>query len=353
MKRYLYIMFIISAIGVNGQSGDNVEGTLRLLSGDAAEKYLAPVVSAFGSNLNSGWVSSIPPAVTTELNIKLSISAQGSFFSDGMKHFTSSGNFRFNEQQARTIVDNSVNADEEVKDYIIGRILSETFNLSIAGPTIIGNKDQEVTVLFPGETYSTPYGTYTVESMEIFTGAKGFLGQIPLLPMAAVQLNVGTFYGTEAAFRFFPGIKLGDLGEYSLFGVGIITNPEPYLTFLKPLPFNLGLGVFYQTMEVDGLFESSATQFGFYASKQIGLFIPYGSITFESSSTTVTYEYEFSIVTGDNTETLTVIEKVDLESKNNIGLTLGSKFKFGFFGLFIDFKLAKTSTFNTGISFSF
>src|SRR5690606_39270403 len=161
----------------------------------------------------------------------------------------SSGNFRFNEQQARTIVNNSVNADEEVKDYIIGRILSETFNLSIAGPTIIGNKDQEVTVLFPGETYSTPYGTHTVESMEIFTGAKGFLGQIPLLPMAAVQLNVGTFYGTEAAFRFFPGIKLGDLGEYSLFGVGIITNPEPYLAFLKPLPFNLGLGVFYQTME--------------------------------------------------------------------------------------------------------
>ncbi len=345
------IIFIFGSTLIAQDNGDDLEQTLSNLSSDAVKAYVAPAVSSFGSNLNSGWVSKFPSATKFSLNFDLKIVAMGSFIASSEKNFSTSGTFRFTEQQAEEILNNSGYYFPDPR-YVVAKneILSRDWEVNISGPTIIGSENERVKVHFPGdEDLGLENYELTIEEV------KGLLDNWKIFPSAALQLTVGTFAGTNVAFRYLPDISKAagfndELGKFTFWGFGIIHNPGVWL--MNPLPIDIGVGYFYQKLEVGDVFESSNTQFGLYASKTFGFIFsvtPYAGLTFESSKTNVKYDYEYDTTAGPKTAKI----DIELEGDNSAAFLLGVSFKLAAVNINADYKMAKTNTASVGVSFGF
>lgn len=357
MKKFLIsvILFISLSGSLFAQNGNDLEGTLSNLSSTVGEAYVAPVISAFGSNLNSGWVSKLPGSTILGFHLDLKVIAMGSFFSDDVKRFSATNGFYFSEDQVELILQESgYTSSHPAYASLKQELLEEEFNVEFSGPTIIGSDKEYLKIKFPGKTIQSGNQQYTVDPYELeLQEVKGFLNNLKIFPTAAAQLTVGTVAGTNVAIRYFPSIEIEDLGKFSFWGLGAIHNPSVW--FPNPLPLDIGIGYFYQKLEVGDIFESSATQFGLYAGKTFGFVVsitPYAGVTFESSKTTVKYDYQSNeTINGVPVEPIKI--KFDLEGENKTGFVVGFNLKLAAVNINADYKIAKTKTASAGISFGF
>ena len=107
--RHTLFCLTLGAVGLAPLQGlhaqdESLEETLEKLTGDAAAAYVAPISSAFGANLNSGWFRRAPKAATFSFNFEAGLVVMGSFFPTDADHFSVTGDFRFNEQEAEYLV---------------------------------------------------------------------------------------------------------------------------------------------------------------------------------------------------------------------------------------------------------
>ncbi|MFC2082373.1 DUF6588 family protein [Bacteroidota bacterium] len=360
MRKYLTtLIFLMSGIlffNISNLNAQNLDETLDNLSSTAAQAYVAPVISAFGSNLNSGWVSAVPSELIG-FTLRIKVVGVGSFFNDDSKRFSTSGDFRFTSSQVDRILQNETSLSPGSLEYLAIKdfILDRDWTVNMSGPTIVGSGDENFRAVFPGTTLSgaqfgsmdgEQIGEYAVEIEEV----TGFLDELPALPQVAAQVTLGTVMGTNVAIRWFPDIEIQDLGKFSFFGIGFIHNPSSWLNV--PVPVDVGIGYFYQSMKVGDLFESSASQYGIFASKKFGMGIsvtPYLGLTLETSETTLSYTYQFDTPAGPQDTDFTL----DLEGENSFGTTVGVAFQLAVINLFVDYKMAKTSTLSAGLWFGF
>ncbi|MCK9212241.1 MAG: hypothetical protein M0P61_15480, partial [Ignavibacteriaceae bacterium] len=138
----ILVAFIFSGVG----KSQDLQGTLHKLTGSAGEGYLSPVISAFGANLNSGWVHKSPSSKLFGIDIEVGVVAMATMFGDNNKTFSSSGTFRFSQSQARTMIDKSSDVrlnllSNSQKDEFAAKIAQQDFSVGISGPTIVGKKD--------------------------------------------------------------------------------------------------------------------------------------------------------------------------------------------------------------------
>lgn len=331
------ILVTISVIFVNfiaiAQS-NSLEETLAKLTGSASKSYVAPVTSAFGANLNSGWVQGAPSAKIFGVDISIGLVAMGTFFSDENKTFSSSGSFRFDSSQADLLI--PANITGASRNSIRNEIRSKDFEVSINGPTIVGSKNDSVRIVFPGAVIQGQ----TLGQKTIVLPITGYLEEIPLLPLAAPQVTLGTVYGTSISFRYLPEMEINqDLGKFKYSGFGIQHNPS--IWFPVPLPVNVSVGYFTQSMEVGTIFKSSASIFGIFASKRFGpgaLNIePYAGFSFESSSVDVAYEVVYDTPTGKQPAVISY----SIEGENSARFTIGATLKLALFSISLDYNMAK------------
>jgi Family of unknown function (DUF6588) len=270
----------------------------------------------------------------------------GSFFSNPNKSFNVSAPYKFDYNAAdRMIPSNYTGA---YRDSVRQQIMNIPFNVSISGPTIVGSKSDTVRVSFSGGTATVNYQghqeTVDVAAIEENTGAAGFLENLPALPLGAPQVTLGTLYGTSVAFRYLPSITLDEkLGSVSYFGFGLQHNPAVW--FNQEMPVDLSLSFFTQSMKVGSIFKSTATDFGVFASKQFGPgalnITPYLGVSLESSSMTVSYNFE---TTGPDGQPITAPVSFDLKGENSARLTAGFSIKLAFISISADYTLAKYNT---------
>ncbi|WP_157867369.1 DUF6588 family protein [Melioribacter roseus] len=344
------LALIIFSVQIKAQS---LNETLSNLSSTVGEAYVAPVTSAFGSNLNSGWISEIPDAKILGFNLTLKVVGMGSLFSDDVKKFSATGDFYFNDKQAGQILANS-GIDPTNPDYenLKQEIKSRKFNVQFSGPTIVGSKNEFLKVKFNGGSFYE--GRYELQPYEMaIEEVKGFLDELPALPTAAVQLNVGTVLGTNLSVRYLPAVDIKDLGKFTFWGLGAIHNLNVFLN--NPLPLDLSVGAFYQQLKVGDVFETKATQFGVFASKQFGVLVsitPYAGLTFESSKTTVNYDYQSNETVNGVPVPPTRIS-FDLEGDNSSAFTVGFNLNLIIFDIVADYKMAKTNTATLGLVIGF
>jgi hypothetical protein len=343
----LFVFLFISNQNVKSQS---LEEALSNLSSSAGSAYVAPVVSAFGSNLNAGWVSGAPAATKFDFTLNVKVVAVGSFFSDEDKTLQASGTFSFTESQIDRLIQNSTTGLQpgsaeynHLKNFMLE---NNEWQVSFSGPTIVGSEDDHLQVTFPGQVVEgTTFGEYNLAIDEV----KGYVNNLPVLPSVAAQLNVGTLMGTQASFRWFPEMDIQDLGKFSFFGFGILHNPEVW--FNDPLPVDIAAGFFTQTMKVGDIFESKATQYGVWISKSFGAIVsvaPFIGFTLETSNTDVAYDYHF---TGPTGAARTARVSFELEGKNSAGVTLGAAINLVVLDLTLDYKMSKTNTASVSLSF--
>ena len=350
-KASLYLVllsFIVISSTVKAQN--DLSSTLSHLSSGAAQAYVAPVVSGFGADLNSGWVDRVTSSKLLGLDIEFKIVAMGTYFSNQNQTFSTSAAFRFNSDQAATLTQSVLNpiARQDIENQII----SQDFTVGISGPTIVGDKNQFVAVNFPGHTFTSNGFQYNVPTQNIVTQVNGLLGNIPALPLAAPQLTIGTVYGTSVSFRYLPDIQLNsDLGKFSYFGFGIQHNPAAW--FDLPLPVDFSVGFFVQNMKVGSVFTSNATLFNINASKMFGTSLlnvtPYAGIGFESSTISVNYKQNIDSPAGPQQVNISF----DLKGENTTRFTLGASFGLAIVNLNVDYSFAKYNTLSAGLGFRF
>ncbi|MCK9281592.1 MAG: hypothetical protein M0P71_13285 [Melioribacteraceae bacterium] len=349
MKKSLILLLVVVMTGM--VSAQSLEETLSNLSATAGKAYVKPVSSAFGSNLNSGWVHGVPPKSLIGFHFNFKVVAMGSFFSDDQKTFSESGTFVFSNSQIDAIIKNSgYQPGTPQYNAIYSEMQNKAFGVNFSGPTVNGKKDEFVKVNFPGaKVNGQDVAKYTVNLDEV----KGFLDELPALPMAAVQVTAGTVLGTYVSVRYFPSIDVQDIGKVSFWGAGLIHNIGYWIP--NPLPVDIGVGFFFQNLKAGDILETNATQFGLYASKTFGgtvAFTPYVGATMESFTTDVSYTYESNQIDELGSKVKVPI-KMELEGENKVGFTVGFNIKLAVLNINADYKAAKVSTASLGLSLGF
>ncbi len=356
-------VFFLGGLCSYAQAEDpTLEETLETLSGDAAAAYVAPISSAFGANLNSGWFRRAPMAKKFSFNFDAGLVVMGSIFPTDSDHFSVTGDFRFSEDEADFLIRNleeqqGYELPAEIRDPLILEITNQQSTVGINGATVVGAMEDSVTVSYPGQVYSVGGFDYAVPAADVKLPFGGFgdLAAINILPLVVPQISVGTVYGTRLTLRILPSMKLSDdLGEYKYTGFGIQHNPAIWLD--KKLPVDFALSFYTQTMEVGTLFKSKATAFGLTASKRLGWrflnLTPYAGFLVEDASMEVNYTFQVPVPVSDENPTGLYTEaiSIDLKSENKSRFTIGTNLRIALVNWNIDYSFAKYSAFSTGIT---
>jgi Family of unknown function (DUF6588) len=330
---------------------DELVSTLGKLAESAARGYVAPIVSGFGADLNSGWIHSVPNPTKASLDLEFGVVGMGSFFSESSKSFGSSGSFKFNHDEADLLIPRDFTG--EFRDSIRSQIMKLPFTVSISGPTIVGSSHDSVRIAFSGGTVKVDYqgitDTVGLNALVISTGVTGFLDSLNVLPMGAFQFSAGTLFGTAVSFRFLPTSNLDSkLGKISFIGFGIQHNPMVW--FDNSIPLNLSLAFFTQTLKIGTVFKSTATDFGIYASKRFGPgalnVTPFAGLSLESSKMTISYDFE---TTDLRNQPVTIPISFTLNGENTVRLTLGFSLKVLVFNISTEYDIAKYNSASLGI----
>ena len=340
MKKIIYSVIVLCLfISVQNLKAQTLDQTVSELADVAVKPYVAPAIAAFGSNLNSGWVSELPSSSMLSFHLNVKIVAMGSFINSDQKTFSSDGTVTISSDIAKEILTaNNINPGNPNYNGDLSYLTGKSFIVNFSGPTIVGDKNKFVNMTVKPQT-NYPFSSTTVQ----IDSVRGFLGNIPAFPTAALQASIGTILGTNIAVRYFPEINIKDLGKFSFWGLGFIHNVNGWLPV--PLPLDLGIGYFYQKLKVGDIFETDANQFGIYASKTLGFFTPYAGLTTEKAKTTVSYTYK-----ANSTDVGTKIA-FDQEGVNTTGAMIGFSLNLVIFKLNVDYKAAKISTVSAGLTF--
>jgi hypothetical protein len=340
-----FIFFLLLPSKIYPQT---IAETLSNLSSDAVLKYSEPVISAFGSSMNSGWFTGLPSS-TNGIHAKLRFVGVGSFFTDDLRTFSHTGNLRLTSAQVDEILISSGYDPNTIPDYesIKTEILSRDWEVLFNGPTITGNYDEHLKVDFPtAEVQGYTIDQYTLELEDV----RGYLDDIDVMPSPALQFDLGSLIGTGVSVRYFRGINLQDLGIVNIWGAGFTHNLNYW--FADALPIEIGFGYYFQNFKVGDIFKNTASQFGLFMSKRIGGRIsiePYASLTYENSRSEINYNYEFDSPAGRQELQL----NIDYSGDQTVNLAIGTSINLSIFLVNFDYKFGGTNTGTVGVGFGF
>lgn len=365
---------------VTGIHATSVQEAVQQLTGEAAKQYVAPIVSAYGANLNAGWYHKAPAPKKIGFNVEVGAILMGTFLGGGKKTLSTTQSFQLDSAQASSLIGDRIDtlsglpvqqqSSKKARRALIDTLRSQSFTVGMTGPTIIGSEDSSIKVKFTGKTFSFTYADTilgnpitqsqttiipdTTISMDGLTGVLGDFTSFPPLPLAAPQLTLGTVLGTNLTLRWLPSFDFGKtIGKIDFFGFGIQHNPAVWLG--SPLPIDFCVGYFHQELSLGTLFDASTNAYGINASKTLGLRIlnvtPYAGFQYETSTMSFHYDFEASqknATTGLVEKTLIPI-KFEMEGENNTRLTAGLSVRLFILNLNLDYNFAKYSSVSAGL----
>jgi hypothetical protein len=335
-------------------SAQSMEETVSKLGAAAGKKYMAPVVSGFGSNLNAGWYHKAPAAKKFGFHVEAGVVAMGTMLSGGDKTMTVTGGFRLDSAQSRDIANSSISSSTpgsaQLRDSLTAAIRRTDMNVTFTGETIIGPGEEDMTIQVVSQDVrmTKPGGGDTLISITPYTdsipGATGILGDLPVLPLFAPQLTIGTVYGTNLTLRWLPEIETSeDIGTVKFFGFGIQHNPGVWLG--SALPIDLSVGYFTQTLEVGTLFKASSHALGLNASKTVGFrflnITPYGGVQFEKS----TFDFSYPLIV-DGEE---IPIEFSMNGENKYRATAGLSIRLLAININADYNIGKYNSYSAGV----
>jgi len=292
MKKVIPLLFTL-LLFCNSQA-QNLEDYLSSYTGENGSGFMLPFADAFGANLNSGFYhnAKIPFA---GVNVYLGVVTMTAFIADDAKTFQATTGDFFNP------------------------------STTIEAPTIFGSTDGSFVDGEAGTSYSFPGGL-----------------SIAKLPIAVPQLTVGSFMGTDATFRFMQLDVDDNIGELQVFGVGVRHSISQYIPLF---PMDIAAGIYYQSFDVGDLVQANATFFSLQGSYSLQAITIYGGLGFETSSMDIKYQFGNE---DDNEEI-----EFNLESENNIRLTVGAALKLAVLTLHADYNLGNQNVLVLGLGFEF
>lgn len=287
------VLVLLASVPVSAQ----IEDAISAYTGANAEGYLEPLAQAIGADLNSALFHSahVPEG---GLHVSLELGLMAVLFSDDDETFMATTEMGFSPE---TTVEAS----------------------TVIGPTgaVIVDGDGGTAFPFPG----------------------GF--NLASFALAAPQLRIGSFRGTEALIRYMV-FDTGDveIGNVDLQGYGLRHSISQYFT---GLPVDIAAGIMYQRFKLgDDLIDATAFSFGAQASMSVPLVFaviePYAGLSMDTFQMNVEYDDE----DGDPMS-------VEFDSRSTAHLTLGLHAQVTVVSLYGEYNIAEQSGFAFGMGFGF
>lgn len=232
------------------------------------EAYSSPFIHAFGPNQNSNLYSTAD------------IPWGGLTFGVGVKFMAT--NLNESDQTFQRVVQ-----IDDLGDYFDEPSLDgQSGTVVMHGPTIFGNTD----TAGQADIYANSVFVGSVEGIPGFWDTRW-------VPMATPEAYIGGIIGLKATIRYFPSMKLGDIGKSEYLGYGLQWSASG---LLEDLPIDLMIGFFTQSLDVentqglgeDKLIDSDASSYFLVISKSWPSLTLYGGLAIESSDMKVSYFYE-------------------------------------------------------------
>ncbi len=336
MKNLFLVFGLLASISAYSQN--HLEDLMAAGIEDAqrfAEGYISPGTEGMMHSMANGWIQSAE--VKKPLRFEISIIGNAAFVSDKHRSFT-------------------VNtADYNNLNFRDGSTIKEV-------ATAFGENDPEILV------YSVVQNGDFVAEVE-FELPQGLASvDMNILPTAFLQGRVGIFKGTEVKLRYFPKIEQEDI-EIGLFGVGLQHEFTSWLPAEKIFPVAISGIVAYTN--VAGNFDFTNYKivtgnnqhfdlnlntwlFQVQASTKMKVLNFYGGIGYVSGNSDFKVLGTYKVVDGIPLNESTNEFKDPFTVKNTVSdvrATIGTSLKLGFFGMHVDYNLAKFNNVSAGLHF--
>jgi len=268
-----------------------VDELITRYAGENGDGYSEPLITGFGANLNSGlYRSAKVPVMGLHLNIGITI--MSTRFSDDQRKFTASTTGYFYPPQ-------------EVK-----------------APTVIGDPTGASAISPNGSEYVFP-GGYDMKS---------FMIGVP-------SVTIGSIFGTEASLRYLKARLNEEIGELSLFGIGVRHSVSQYFSML---PIDIAAGIFYHKFKISNIITSNVYCLHAEVGKSLDIMDVYGGLAYESNKAKVEYTFDSGV------ETVDIF--IDVTGKNKFRVTAGLGFNFTLFHINLEYNLGNQNVINAGVS---
>lgn len=277
-----------------------------------ARGYLAPLISGFGINQNSGLyhTASIP---NTGLTLGFAIKGMASKLEDEDK------TFRVSQR-----MDLSDWVDPGDPGY------GQEGTIVFEGPTVFGADDETGSIT----AYWHGIPVYQEEGIEA-------LVDLDYVPLVTPELSVGGIAGLRGTIRWVPDIDAGDVGKIKYMGLGVSYSPN---ALLPTLPVDVAVGMFQQSLDIGETIESTASSYYLAVSKNFTPLTVYAGVATEESSMDVHYTYEDD---GETTEIDFSLDGVQ-EKRTTLGATLDLGLK-----LNVEMNMGNLTNYSGGLIFGF
>lgn len=292
------------ALFIAGPAGPvtaQVDARLAAYTGRNASGYFAPLVEAFRSNLNSGLFHSahVPRA---GFHASLELNGMATFFDESSRSFTAVTEGDFLPTQ------------------------------TTQAPTVIGNNDAVFVEGDAGTQFAFP-GGFDVDHIWF----------------ACPQLRIGSWRGTEVMGRFILyDAGLSDIGESTVWGLGLRHNVSQYFAFLHPVDVAFAVG--YQDARLEDengqdVLKSDIFTAGLHSSVELGAMCPYAGLSVNWFDMGLEYVFEGEIGLDPF--------RLDFEYDAELQLTLGIAYRMGGMAVYGEYNWADQSSLATGLSVTY
>jgi hypothetical protein len=279
-------------------AGAQVDDRLEAYTGRNAAGYLAPLVDAFRSNLNSGLFHSAR-IERGGFHVGLEFNVMSTFFGEDSRTFLAVTESGFSPEQR------------------------------VEAPTVVGDPN-------------AVFVTGTASTMFAFPG--GF--DVDHMYLSCPQLRIGSWKGTEVVGRLilFDTGSL-DVGRLGVWGAGLRHSVSQYFPALAPV--DLAVAGMWQHAQLDNddaedVVDSELYTLAVHSGVALGSLYPYAGLAIDWYRFDVHYEV-------DGTAPVDLAFRAD----ENFQLTLGVSYRVGFMAAYGEYSIADQNSLAAGLSINF
>lgn len=299
------IMVVILSFAILFASlcAESFDEKLQRLSEEAAKGYVQPLVTSFGTNLNSGLFNTaevLKPSILRPIRFGFGFHAMIAFVPDADKTFKAADPFNPND--------------------------------TVTTATVFGDK---------GYTYENPI--YPDSPVRVYPDGL----DISMVPLIIPQFRFGLPKGNELMIRYLPPFELGDYGDIQFWGVGLKHSIDQYIPLF---PIHLAVQGAYQALSVGDVVDITSIAINAQASKRILMWTFYGGLGWES--TKLKAEYDYNPYAGHTLSQDKI--SFDITGDNNVRMTLGFRYAIiPFVHLNADYTISNYNAATVGLGMSF
>jgi hypothetical protein len=319
---------IVAIVAVQFAAAQDLSERLGKLAASNAIKYVSPIVSGWGADLNSGFYHTADLHDILGFDVQLKLSAAR--LSDDDKKYI------FEMPDQITYGAFTMRAGTDYEKFVTAN-------------SVVGPKD---------ETVIKTKSTSLIPNQEIARLPGGFGFDPAFSPLLVPQAAIGLPFGIEVMGRFIPTTSITadgvDIGKVNFLGFGVRHDIDQYI----PIPLPIDIAVHFMTQKFNfkdakdnNLISASATAYGIEASARALIFTLYGGFQLESSSFDIG-PYTANVQFGGQTTQLKDI-KFTIDGKNSSRTHVGLRLVLLLLNVHADYSFGTTpvATIGAGITF--